>query len=172
MKNRTIWLIISVLALGVGGLLLAGPGAMPWVENRDVATQSKTRTANSQPATSQSETAHTHSHAAGQVPAFQTPSQATQLPPTLAPGQFVGKAREAYIVAREIPQTLAQLPCYCHCDQSFGHKSLQTCFVDDHASHCAVCVDEALLAYRLQKEQKMSPEQVREIIIEKYSAGM
>ena len=172
MKNRTIWLIIFVLALAVGGLLLAGPAAMPWAKNHETTTQSKTRTANPQPSTSQSETAHTHSHAAGQVPAFQTPSQATQLPPTLAPGQFVGKAREAYIVAREIPQTLAQLPCYCHCDQSFGHKSLQTCFVDDHASHCAVCVDEALLAYRLQKEQKMSPEQVREIIIEKYSAGM
>jgi hypothetical protein len=32
-------------------------------------------------------------------------------------------------------------------------------------------VDEALLAYRLQKEQKLTPEQVREIIIEKYSDG-
>ena len=75
------------------------------------------------------------------------------------------------MVAKEVPQTLAQLPCYCHCDQSFGHKSLQTCYVDDHAAHCAVCVDEALLAYRLQKEQKLTPEQVREIIIEKYSEG-
>ena len=172
MKNRIIWLTVSVLALGVGGLLLAGPGAMPWVKNREIASQSKTRTADPQQSTSQSETAHAHSHAAGQVPAFQTAAQAQQLAPTLAPAQFVGKTREAYVVAREIPQTLAQLPCYCHCDQSFGHKSLQTCFVDDHASHCAVCVDEALLAYRLQKEQKMSPEQVRKIIIEKYSAGL
>ena len=172
MKNRIIWLIVVVLALGVAGLLLAGPGAMPWAKNRAITTQSKTPTTSPQPSTSQAETAHDHSHAAGQVPAFQTAAQAQQLPPTLAPAQFVGKTREAYVVAREIPQTLAQLPCYCHCDQSFGHKSLQTCFVDDHASHCAVCVDEALLAYRLQKEQKMSPEQVREIIIEKYSAGM
>ena len=35
---------------------------------------------------------------------------------------------------------------------------------------CAVCVDEALLAYKLQKDQKLTPEQVREKIIEKYSA--
>jgi hypothetical protein len=90
------------------------------------------------------------------------------LAPTLPPERFVGQAREAYVVARTIPQTLAQLPCYCHCDRGMGHKSLHSCFEDDHASHCAVCVDEALLAYRLQKEQNLTAAQVREKIIEKY----
>ena len=90
---------------------------------------------------------------------------------TLEPSQFFGKAREAYQVAKRIPATLAQLPCYCHCDQSFGHKSLHTCFVDDHASHCAVCVDEALLAYQLQTKDKLTPDQVREKIVEEYSTG-
>jgi hypothetical protein len=89
---------------------------------------------------------------------------------TLAPAQFSGKTRQAYTVAKEIPDTLAQLPCYCHCDQSFGHKSLHSCFEDDHASQCAVCTDEALLAYRLEKQEKLTPEQVRKIIIEKYSS--
>jgi hypothetical protein len=42
--------------------------------------------------------------------------------------------------------------------------------VDDHAAHCAVCVDEALLAYRLHKEQQLSPEQIRDLIIAEYSA--
>ena len=119
---------------------------------------------------------HTDTHEARQagaaiVPAYQAASEARNLGSTLAPAKFVGKTREAYQVAKEIPATLAQLPCYCHCDQSFGHKSLHTCFEDDHAAHCAVCVDEALLAFRLQKEQKMTPEQVREVIIEKYSTG-
>ncbi len=82
----------------------------------------------------------------------------------------MGKAREAYKAAKEIPETLAQLPCYCHCDEGFGHKSLHSGFEDDHASHCAVCVDEALLAYRLEKEQRLTPEQLRKIIIEKYAA--
>ena len=109
------------------------------------------------------------SHAA--VPAFQPVSETKSLAPTLAPTEFFGKAREAYAAAKVIPETLAQLPCYCHCDRGFGHKSLHTCFVDDHASHCAVCVDEALLAYKLQKEDKMSPEKIRELIIAKYSAA-
>jgi hypothetical protein len=103
------------------------------------------------------------------VPAYQTASEVGNLPPTLPATEFIGKSREAYEVAKKIPQTLAQLPCYCECDRGFGHKSLQTCFVDDHASHCAVCVDEALLAYRLQKEEKLTPEQVRDKIIEQYS---
>jgi hypothetical protein len=62
------------------------------------------------------------------------------------------------------------LPCYCHCDEGFGHKSLHSCFVDDHASHCAVCVDEALLAYKLQTEGGLTPEQIRERIVAQYSA--
>jgi len=109
-----------------------------------------------------------NSHAS--VPAFQPASDVKTLAPTLAPSEFFGKAREAYAAAKVIPETLAQLPCYCHCDRGFGHKSLHTCFVDDHASHCAVCVDEALLAYKLQKEDKMSPDKIRELIIAKYSA--
>ena len=103
------------------------------------------------------------------VPAYQSASEAETLNPTLAPAQFVGKTRDAYRVAQQIPATLAQLPCYCHCDEGFGHKSLHSCFEDDHAAHCAVCTDEALLAYQLEKQQRLTPEQVRKIIIEKYS---
>ena len=87
------------------------------------------------------------------------------LPPVLPASQFTGMTRAAYAAVKEIPQTIAQLPCYCHCDEGFGHKSLQTCFVDDHAAHCAVCVEEALLAYKLQKEERLTPAQIRERII-------
>ena len=105
------------------------------------------------------------------VPAYQTVAETRSLGATLEPSKFIGKTREAYKVAREIPDTLAQLPCYCHCDRGFGHKSLHSCFEDDHASQCAVCTDEALMAYRLVKDQKMSAEQIRKIIIEKYSSS-
>ncbi|HSE21990.1 MAG TPA: CYCXC family (seleno)protein [Pyrinomonadaceae bacterium] len=91
------------------------------------------------------------------------------LGPTLPPEQFFGKAKEAYSAVREIPQTIAQLPCYCHCDREFGHKSLYSCFEDEHASHCAVCVDEALLAYQLQKNGKLTAAQIRDRIISQYS---
>ena len=118
--------------------------------------------------------AHDHStdrpaSAAKTIPAFEVAPTRASLGPTLPPERFTGPTREAYRAVREIPVTIAQLPCYCHCDQGFGHKSLYSCFEDDHASHCAVCVNEALLALRLEKEQKLTPAQIRETIIAQYS---
>src|SRR2546428_1569223 len=66
------------------------------------------------------------------VPAhFTEPQDLKNLKPTLSPEQFTGKVRKAYQVAKEIPQTLTQLPCFCYCD-SIGHKSLHSCYEDDH----------------------------------------
>jgi hypothetical protein len=157
MKNRVLLGVTAALIMSAGGLVFMSNSPTP--ENAG---------STSSPAVAlHSDSAHSHS---ARVPAYQSASQLDKLAPTLPPAKFAGKARDAYEVAQEIPRTLAQLPCYCECDQAYGHKSLQTCFVDDHASHCAVCVDEALLAYKLQKDDKLSPEQVREKIIEDYSA--
>lgn len=156
MKNK-ILILISLLALGAGVFLL--------IQSREKASAppdlSEALFAPASPPPA-------HSHSA-RVPAYQEASEVNNLGPTLPAAQFLGKTREAYEVAKKIPQTLAQLPCYCECDRGFGHKSLHTCFMDDHASHCAICVDEALLAYKLQKENKLTPEQVRQEIIEQYS---
>ncbi len=57
-----------------------------------------------------------------------------KLPVTLSPALFVGKAAAAYQVAREIPETLARVYCYCRCDQSAGHRSLVDCFSDAHGA--------------------------------------
>jgi hypothetical protein len=124
---------------------------------------------------SQSTPAHNHAadasaSAAKNIPAFfQVPPSKASLAPTLEPEQFTGPTREAYRAVRQIPVTIAQLPCYCHCDKGYGHKSLYSCFEDDHAAHCAVCVNEALLALQLEKEQKLTPAQIRETIVEQYS---
>ena len=113
---------------------------------------------------------HDHATAAKTMPAhFEVPPSRSSLGPTLDPSAFTGITRDAYRAAREIPVTLAQLPCYCHCDQGFGHKSLYSCFEDEHASHCDVCVREALLALKLEKEQKMTPAQIRDTIVAQYS---
>jgi Protein of unknown function with PCYCGC motif len=154
MKTRILFAVIAILAFVGAGPMLMRPG------DSHVHEESA--------ATSASRPAATHAHA--RVPAYQEPSQLGTLSPTLPAAQFFGKAREAYQVAKVIPATLAQLPCYCECDRGYGHKSLHSCFIDDHASHCAVCVDEALLAYKLQQEEKLTPDQVRARIIEKYSA--
>lgn len=113
---------------------------------------------------------HSPMDSASRVPAFLSAAETGNLKPTLSPEQFLGKSREAYKVAKDIPETLAQLPCYCHCDRTFGHKSLHSCFEDDHASHCAICADEALMAYELQKNQHLTVEEIRKTIIEKYSS--
>jgi hypothetical protein len=113
---------------------------------------------------------HSTNPSAQTIPAhFEVAPSKSSLGPTLDPGQFSGITRDAYRAAREIPVTLAQLPCYCHCDQGFGHKSLYSCFQDDHASHCDVCVREALMALKLEKEQKMTPAQIRDTIVAQYS---
>lgn len=165
MTNKILLIAVLVLALIAGVLIFAKS------ESGTTSTSSRT---NQPPLvlteSPQVESSPIISSSVKRIPAYQSASEARHLPATLEPARFFGKAKEAYMVAKQIPETLAQLPCYCHCDQGFGHKSLHTCFVDDHAAHCAVCVDEALLAYRLQREEKLTPDQVRERIVEKYSA--
>jgi hypothetical protein len=154
------WLLIGGIAL----LLIA---AVLMVNSANQQTSSK-QTANNAP--TQPAQQHEHVPSAKTVPAhFEVAPSKSSLGPTLDPGQFSGITRDAYRAAREISVTLAQLPCYCHCDQGFGHKSLYSCFEDDHASHCDVCVREALLALKLEKEQKMTPAQIRDTIVAQYS---
>jgi hypothetical protein len=153
-------LIIAFLAVIVTGLV----GVRYLRAPRAVEHAASSRSS----ATSQPELPVSAINPAALVPAhYESPP--ASLAPTLAPEKFPGKILDAYQVAKDIPQTLAQLPCYCHCDQGMGHKSLHSCFEDDHAAHCATCTDEALLAYRLQKEQHLSPKEIRERIIAEYS---
>ncbi|MBI5345162.1 MAG: hypothetical protein HZB83_07495 [Deltaproteobacteria bacterium] len=71
---------------------------------------------------------------------------------TLSPALFTGATADAYRIAREIPEVLDSLHCYCECKKNFGHKSLLTCYVDEHAKHCDVCQDEAFMAYELHRQ--------------------
>lgn len=154
--KRTITLVtIVVVVVALAAFALTRP------QKRPAQTESATHSVEhpSTP-TSSAETKPVPAH-------YQTEPAASSLAPTLAPEKFTGKAQEAYRVVREAPQLIAQLPCYCYCDRGFGHKSLHSCFVDDHAAHCAVCVDEALLAHNLQK-RGLSPQQIREQIIAQY----
>lgn len=55
-------------------------------------------------------------------------------PATLPPDLFTGKLRQAYQVAADLPEVLAELNCHCGCDTSQGHRNLLDCFRDDHAA--------------------------------------
>ena len=53
------------------------------------------------------------------------------LPKTFAPNLIKGEGREGYQVAKEIPEILAQIPCFCSCE-AVGHENLLDCFIDRH----------------------------------------
>ncbi len=96
---------------------------------------------------------------------FATTGMAKPLPQTLDPVKFSNRdVAAAYQSAREIPDVLAQQPCYCYCDRR-GHRSLLDCFASKHGADCDICVKEALFA--LQEHHKgKSPEQIRTEIIQ------
>jgi hypothetical protein len=104
----------------------------------------------------------------GRVPAFyQTAPDVRTLPPTLSPEIFTSNKKLAYQAAKEIPEVLAQLPCYCHCDRGHGHKSLHSCFESEHGENCGICMGEAIMAQTLQKRGVTVPE-IRKQIIDSY----
>ena len=70
---------------------------------------------------------------------------------TLSPERFTGKAAFSYRLAREIPEVLAHLPCYCGCQASLGHENLLDCYVGDHAVSCLLCQESTQVASEMVK---------------------
>lgn len=100
----------------------------------------------------------------GRVPAYyKSLDEVKEIPKTLSPDKFTdAETRAAYKVAQENPKLLLQLPCYCYCDDGLNHKSLLSCYIDEHAVHCDICRKEAIDGNRLQKEQNLSAAEIRE----------
>lgn len=82
---------------------------------------------------------------------------------TLDPHLFEGKVRRAYEVAQKHPGLLAQLHCYCGCEQTEGHKNLLDCYRTRHASTCPICIGEAIEAEKLSR-QGLPAEQIRSVL--------
>lgn len=78
------------------------------------------------------------------------------------------KTRAAYQVAKDIPEVLEQLPCFCGCMTSFGHKNNLFCFKDQHGSGCSICQDIALDARKMH-DQGLSIPQIQDNIKAKYA---
>jgi hypothetical protein len=117
-KKQGPWLWI------VAVLILAGIG---WMMFRD-AEQPAEQTAAVPPA-------------ASSVPQDIDNTRINTLPPDIFQD---AKAREAYQTAREIPEVLSELPCFCGCMTTHGHKNNLFCFMDEHGSACEICMDIAL----------------------------
>ena len=86
---------------------------------------------------------------------------------TLDPAQFTGKVRLAYEAAREVPEVLAQLPCYCGCMSGFGHRNNLDCFHDNHGVECTMCQDIALNARDMYKDG-FEISRIRQVIKDRY----
>jgi hypothetical protein len=86
---------------------------------------------------------------------------------TLNPDMFEGETRAAYLIAQKHPDLLAQLDCYCGCEQHEGHKNLLDCFRSNHGATCATCTGEAVTAGQLF-ENGTPVEQIRAILRQRY----
>jgi hypothetical protein len=99
------------------------------------------------------------------VPAYHSSRPTGPLPETLAPAQFTDvQTQNVYALAAKIKAVLYQQPCYCHCDKDIGHTSLLSCYTDRHASVCALCQKEAVLAYTESQKGKTATQIRKEII--------
>ena len=99
------------------------------------------------------------------VPAYHPSRPTGPLAETLDPAQFNDvQTQNVYALAAKIKPVLYQQPCYCHCDKEAGHTSLLSCYVDRHASVCALCQKEAVLAYTESQKGKTAMQIRKEII--------
>jgi len=74
--------------------------------------------------------------------------------PVMSSAFYTGKVAEAYRIAAEIPKVIDSQFCYCYCKKNHQHKTLLTCFTNEHGSKCDTCINEVLYAYELYKQGK------------------
>ncbi len=70
----------------------------------------------------------------GPVPGAKPATPRVPRPATLSPALFTGYAARGYQVAKEIPEVLEHIMCYCGCDRNPGHQNNLDCFADDHGA--------------------------------------
>ena len=59
----------------------------------------------------------------------------TPRPATLSPNGFSDpEVSRTYQIAKDIPEVLENMPCYCGCYGSSGHRNNLDCFTDNHGA--------------------------------------
>ena len=104
------------------------------------------------------------------VPSTQAAPDAAGTNKVLDPSGFTDdRVRKAYEAAKQYAHVLESIYCYCRCKENIGHRALVECFETDHASHCDVCMNEAIIAARMTQEGK-TPKEIQKAI-DAYYAG-
>jgi hypothetical protein len=75
---------------------------------------------------------------------------------------------EVYQMVAQIPEVIDGIYCHCDCSKHSDHRSLLTCFQDDHGAACDVCLTEAALAFRMVGEGR-SLKEIRKAVDALYS---
>ena len=103
------------------------------------------------------------------APASPAPADAAGVNKVLDPAGFSDpKVRGAYEAAKKYAHVLENIYCYCRCKENIGHRALVECFETDHASHCDVCMNEAIIAAKMTAEGK-TPGEIQKAIDAKYA---
>jgi len=99
-------------------------------------------------------------------PYHKSAKDAKPLPKLLPASNFSDRPLvfKAYQIAHEIPFVLAQQPCYCNCDKTFGHSSLLDCYASSHTAGCGICMKETFFTFQMTKQGK-TPAEIRDAII-------
>jgi hypothetical protein len=98
-------------------------------------------------------------------PYFKRAEDAKPFPRTLDPAQFQdSQIRQAYAVAKDMPDILVQEPCYC---RRIVLPSLLHCFANLEATNCELCVEEARLVARLHRQGRTASE-IRAVVVQQY----
>ncbi len=103
-------------------------------------------------------------------PADAAPAAAT---PTVNLADLSEVTADVYRYAADHAMHFTDIPCYCGCEKSLGHRNLEDCFVnatgdwDAHASGCGVCTAEAIAA-REQLDAGIAIAEVRQSINDRF----
>lgn len=86
-----------------------------------------------------------------------------------------------YMAAANHQELLEQIPCYCGCGDSVGHRDSYDCFIhqnnadgsivwDDHGTKCGVCLEIAATSM-VEYQAGKSIKEIRTLIDETYKQG-
>jgi hypothetical protein len=90
-------------------------------------------------------------------------------PVTLNPAAFADpETKNAYQAAKDVPEVLEYMPCYCGCFGNAGHRNNLDCFKDNHGVTCSLCRAIAIEANR-QSKLGTPVQQIKRIVDERWA---